>query len=370
VNPPAAKGGATRSFESLAAVAPGTNADTYGVSVNGTSSPENGFIIDGVSANDPAFGILAVPLSSEFVKEVNIITAGYLPEYGRSIGGVMDVVTKSGSNEFHGSIFASITPGAFEGQRAIIPREGTVISTQPQLGSVRDFGFEIGGPIAKDKLWFFAGFSVALQRTKLTRNLNRLLFQSDSNGVPILNIDSDGDGTPDTPTPMINAETGFQEVAALPGTERVYYADSQTMQYIGKLTWNINQDHNVTLSVFGAPTNTGGNGTFDFDNRDGTVNIGNINVDLRGRALTPAELLATVPRAEAARSEALATAAHIVDDVAARGEIALREQASNFDGVAEHDIRVPAAHLDEALETLDPAVYRGEQSRDREESRE
>ncbi|KQP71074.1 histidinol dehydrogenase [Microbacterium sp. Leaf288] len=79
-------------------------------------------------------------------------------------------------------------------------------------------------------------------------------------------------------------------------------------------------------------------------------------IDLRGRALTPAELLATVPRAEAARSEALATAAHIVDDVAARGEIALREQASNFDGVAEHDIRVPAAHLDEALETLDPAV--------------
>ncbi|MDR7185842.1 histidinol dehydrogenase [Microbacterium trichothecenolyticum] len=79
-------------------------------------------------------------------------------------------------------------------------------------------------------------------------------------------------------------------------------------------------------------------------------------IDLRGRALTPAELLATVPRAEAARSEALATAAHIVDDVAARGEIALREQASNFDGVDGHDIRVPAAHLDEALETLDPAV--------------
>jgi hypothetical protein len=286
VNPPAAKGGATRSFESLAAVAPGTNSDAYGVSVNGTTSPENGFIIDGVSANDAAFGILAVPLSAEFVKEVNVITAGYLPEYGRSIGGVMDVVTKSGSNEFHGSIFASITPGAFEGQRAIIPREGTVISTQPQLGSVRDFGFEIGGPIAKDKLWFFAGFSVALQRTKLTRNLNRLLFQSDSNGVPILNIDSDGDGTPDTPTPMINAETGFQEVAALPGTERVYYADSQTMQYIGKLTWNINQDHNVTLSVFGAPTNTGGNGTFDFDNRDGTVNIGNINGSYNSLART------------------------------------------------------------------------------------
>ena len=81
-------------------------------------------------------------------------------------------------------------------------------------------------------------------------------------------------------------------------------------------------------------------------------------IDLRGRTLTPAELLATVPRATTARQEALTTAAHIVDDVAARGESALREQAERFDGVSGHDVRVPAAHLDEALEALDPAVGR------------
>lgn len=79
-------------------------------------------------------------------------------------------------------------------------------------------------------------------------------------------------------------------------------------------------------------------------------------IDLRGRTLSPADLLATVPRAVAAREEALATAAHIVDDVATRGETALREQAERFDGVSGHDIRVPAEHLDEALASLDPAV--------------
>ncbi|MFK4835853.1 histidinol dehydrogenase [Microbacterium sp. ZW T2_14] len=79
-------------------------------------------------------------------------------------------------------------------------------------------------------------------------------------------------------------------------------------------------------------------------------------IDLRGRTLSPAELLATVPRAVAAREEALATAARIVDDVAERGETALREQAEKFDGATGHDIRVPAAHLDEALTALDPAV--------------
>lgn len=79
-------------------------------------------------------------------------------------------------------------------------------------------------------------------------------------------------------------------------------------------------------------------------------------IDLRGRTLTPAELLATVPRATAARQEALETATTIVHDIAERGETALREQAERFDGATGHDLRVPSQHLDQALQTLDSAV--------------
>jgi histidinol dehydrogenase len=79
-------------------------------------------------------------------------------------------------------------------------------------------------------------------------------------------------------------------------------------------------------------------------------------IDLRGRAFSPAELLAAVPRATAAREEALAIAASLVADVAARGEDALREQADRFDAARDHAIRVPTAHLDEALAGLDPLV--------------
>ena len=79
-------------------------------------------------------------------------------------------------------------------------------------------------------------------------------------------------------------------------------------------------------------------------------------IDLRGRGLSTAELLAAVPRAQAARAQALSAAADIVADVRERGEDALREQAERFDRVTGHDIRVPAAHLDEALERLDPTV--------------
>lgn len=79
-------------------------------------------------------------------------------------------------------------------------------------------------------------------------------------------------------------------------------------------------------------------------------------IDLRGRTLTADELLAEVPRATEARDEALHTAARIVHDVAERGEAALREQAESFDRVRSHELRVPQAHLDEALATLDPTV--------------
>lgn len=79
-------------------------------------------------------------------------------------------------------------------------------------------------------------------------------------------------------------------------------------------------------------------------------------IDLRGRELTAAELLAAVPRAEAARGLALATAAEIVHDVASRGETSLREQAARFDGVEGHAVRVPVEHLDEALDGLDATV--------------
>lgn len=79
-------------------------------------------------------------------------------------------------------------------------------------------------------------------------------------------------------------------------------------------------------------------------------------IDLRGRELSPADMLAAVPRATQARAEALETAARIVEDVRERGEEALREQAEKFDRVSGHAVRVPSEHIDEALASVDPAV--------------
>jgi len=255
LSPPAAKGSSTRSFESVAEIAPTAYSDQYGMSVSGTTSPENQYIIDGLSVNDPGYGILGTPLSIEFVKEVNIITGGYMPEYGRATGGVLDAVTKSGSNEFHGSVFASITPGAFEGPREVVKREGQTILTDTSLSSLRDFGVEFGGPILKDKLWFFVGFTPSFGRYKLERYLN---------SREIVNGEA------------VTDEAGFTKVNEIPNTRRTYYADTRAFQYIGKLTYLINQDHNVTLSIYGSPSTSGGNGTFGIVPSTGGPEVANI----------------------------------------------------------------------------------------------
>ena len=81
-------------------------------------------------------------------------------------------------------------------------------------------------------------------------------------------------------------------------------------------------------------------------------------IDLRGRELSPSDMLAAVPRATQARAEALDTAARIVEDVRERGETALREQAERFDAVTAHEVRVPESHIAEALASLAPEVRR------------
>src|SRR5215813_10906807 len=126
-------GGSTRSFEAIALTAPQANQDLYGVGLNGATSPENVYLIDGLSVNDPAYGVNGSPLSVEFLDEVNVITGGYMPEYGRTSGGAISAVTKSGGNEFHGSIFGTWTPGSLQGSPATVTALGSAIAGTREL---------------------------------------------------------------------------------------------------------------------------------------------------------------------------------------------------------------------------------------------
>ncbi|MDC3962490.1 TonB-dependent receptor [Polyangium jinanense] len=278
VAPPGGRASAVRSFESLGALAPGAQPTSLGFSIHGSSAPENRFQIDGVSVGSASDGINDMPLSLEFVQEVHVATAGYMPEFGRTTGGVFNVVTKAGvdrfhnswvdRNEFRGSIFGSYTPGAFEGQRKPVRAEGTVVAVDQKLGAMRDFGFELRGPIKEDRLWFYAGLNVAFQDLDIVRSLHRLRYETNPDG----SVKLDASGHPIS----LRDEDGFQLTEPIAGGTRRYIASKETLQYIGKLTWysspsNADPLHTLTLSVFGSPTWSGGDGRISLNGVTGTT---------------------------------------------------------------------------------------------------
>ncbi len=266
LNAPSARNAATRSFENLALAAPGAHSDDYGVSIAGTSSPENQYLLDGLSVNDVGYGFNSTPLSIEFIDQVAVITGGYMPEYGRATGGVLDAVTKSGSNEFHGSAFFTITPGVLDGWRHPLQSNTDAVTEQVRISSVRDFGATVGGPIVKDKLWFFAGVDFAFQRYRVDRNYSYF----DLCGGPNLSMaETKQCATQMLPggSQIVNQATGFAATHPIPNSTETFYADGQSVQAIGKLTYNINQDHHISLTFIAAPQRSGGNGTLGIDNQ-------------------------------------------------------------------------------------------------------
>ncbi len=172
-------------------------------SVGGSSGPENNYILDGVTTTDPAFGGSGANLPFEFVQEVEIKTGAYGAEYGKSTGGIFNVITKSGSNSFHGDLFAYFTAKSFvsEVKPSAIPSTGTA----PDGFSELDAGVDIGGPIVKDKLWFFAAFN-----------------------------------------PQRRTNSSLTQTFLVPVENKV-----STPFYAGKLTWGINDNHTFTFSTFG-----------------------------------------------------------------------------------------------------------------------
>ncbi|WP_438002922.1 TonB-dependent receptor [Sorangium sp. So ce321] len=255
-----AKGAAMRSFEALSEVAPGVNADLYGYSMSGASSPENLYLVDGITVREPGQGFVGTPLSAEFVREVNVLTSGLKPEYGGVTGGVSSVVTKTGTNELHGSLFSSITPGVLEGARRPVRREGQTIQTDITLSSIRDIGFDIGGPIREGRLWYYSGAALSLTRFDMDRYLNRQVWN----------------GAGPNAEPVIDSETGGTAVTPIPGTNRLYHADQRGAQAIGKLTWQANENIRGEVVAFGSYLRAGGNGTFAVRPQTGDVEHSNI----------------------------------------------------------------------------------------------
>jgi hypothetical protein len=163
----------TRNPYELVLLSPGTsqtNTSLGGYSVNGSRERNNNFLLDGVDNNDTSVpGIVGGVLSAnpDSTEEFRVITNNFNAEYGRNTGAIVDVVTKSGTNTFHGGVYEFGRWNAFGGARDWFNRTGS----GPQNPYVRNqFGYTIGGPIIKNKTFFFFNHEIQRFRTTLTNS--------------------------------------------------------------------------------------------------------------------------------------------------------------------------------------------------------
>src|SRR5271168_2057829 len=134
--------------------APNTGAaPTSGLNISGQNGRSNIVNVDGADATDNAVNGVRSTVSQEAVQEFQIITNGYAPEYGRASGGVVNIITRSGANEFHGDVFGYLRNRNFQ---AVNP-----FSTVSDPAYTRvQAGTAFGGPIKKDKTFYFFSYEV------------------------------------------------------------------------------------------------------------------------------------------------------------------------------------------------------------------
>ncbi|HZI65898.1 MAG TPA: TonB-dependent receptor plug domain-containing protein, partial [Thermoanaerobaculia bacterium] len=156
-----------RNYASIAQVVPGVSSDANPdpiarstITVYGSSGAENAFYIDGVNTTGVEYGFQGKDLNFEFIQEVQVKTGGYEAEFGRSTGGIINVITKSGGNEFHGTLDARYRSEKLteEGEETRDFPAGTdTLRYDRDRQDFQNFSpsATLGGPLLRDRIWFF-----------------------------------------------------------------------------------------------------------------------------------------------------------------------------------------------------------------------
>ena len=234
--------GVTGLFYAAPGVSSGGGTGTANPSIAGGTGLENNYVADGVSITDAGFGgigvysrvygSLSTGINLSFVKEVQVKTGGFEAQYGKSTGGVVQIVTKSGTNQLHGSLGGFFAPDSFEATRLQVDDFGAGsqnarFNLQGKIlhQSNYDLDAQVGGhvPGLKDHLFFYGSFNPQW-------NTDHDQFAQYPNASDLLN------GTP-TQTSLGNVEIPV----------KVY-------SYAGKGTFRLNDHHQFEVSLFGDPT--------------------------------------------------------------------------------------------------------------------
>ena len=135
---------ANQRFPETSAV-PGT-----GLSITGQRFINNGFVVDGLSSNDDAADLAGTFYSQEVIREFEVITSGGIAEFGRASGGVVNIITQSGTNRYRGRVYGFLRNQRLDARNALAPAKDPFTQAQ--------YGASFGGPLRRDRSFFFSNF--------------------------------------------------------------------------------------------------------------------------------------------------------------------------------------------------------------------
>jgi outer membrane receptor protein involved in Fe transport len=182
---------AIRNWDDMLALVAGVQGDRYseeggatalgrtgGVNVHGNRSLQNNFLLDGVDNNTISTNVQELSTqvtrpSIDAIEEFKVVTSPYSAEYGRSPGAAISVTTKSGTNAFHGAIYDYYRDERFDSNTYFNEdfRTERGLAPLPKFANDQNqFGANLGGPIVKDKAFFFADY----EGTRITRGVTRI----------------------------------------------------------------------------------------------------------------------------------------------------------------------------------------------------
>jgi hypothetical protein len=192
-----------RNFISFAVITPGVTTDrtpqqgasaTSGLSFTGQRARSNNIMVDGLDNNDQVVGAVRSTFSQEAVREFQVLTNSYSAEFGKATGGVVNIVTKSGTNVLSGNLFGYFRDDALNSKSYFEKFDifGAAVSMEKAPFKQTQWGATLGGPIKRDKTFFFASFernatdasNLVTIQPAAAAVLNGLGFQVELGNVP------------------------------------------------------------------------------------------------------------------------------------------------------------------------------------------
>src|SRR5882724_2836628 len=162
-------------------------APTSGLNIGGQRGRSTLVQVDGADYTDNSINAARSTVSQEAVQEYQVATNSYAPEFGRATGGIVNVVTKSGTNDFHGNVFGFLRHSSIQSRNAFAPLIDFNPNKKPPFTRVQ-YGATLGGPIKKDRTFFFASFEQRRRQESgfFTSNVGAGLTSSITIGAPFL----------------------------------------------------------------------------------------------------------------------------------------------------------------------------------------